>query len=192
MEILDGIASSHRRQPSSQTINIKTEPLADGPIPPQSASRSRYMYHDVDDEMVGQRPDRDRRPSTSGARNRYAQLPGRPPPPESEATALQRELRDVRRHLTADIAEERKIRQQLRRLGAEEPSSDSYYGDDFVTRARIQQLEDDLEYERARRRRLEEIVGDIRRECREPFVVPALLDAFVQISKLTNEAMEED
>lgn len=60
-----------------------------------------------------------------------------------------------------------------------------------VTRARIQHLEGALQDERAKRRRLEGIVEDIRRECREPFVVPALLDAFVEISKLTNEAMEE-
>jgi type II secretory pathway component PulM len=58
-----------------------------------------------------------------------------------------------------------------------------------VTRARIEQFEAELQAERARRRRLEEIVEDIRRECREPFVVPSLLDAFIEISKLTNEAL---
>lgn len=58
-------------------------------------------------------------------------------------------------------------------------------------KARIQQLESELRSERAKRRKLEDMVEDIRRECREPFVVPALLDAFVEISKLTNEALED-
>ncbi|KAJ7916767.1 hypothetical protein B0H13DRAFT_355159 [Mycena leptocephala] len=122
-------------------------------------------------------------------RNRYAHLvQGSPQPPQDpEIQALQRELRDVRRQLHADIAQERAIIENLHELGAEDLSDASEV--DFVTRARIEQFEAELQAERARRRRLEEIVEDIRRECREPFVVPSLLDAFIEISKLTNEAL---
>jgi type II secretory pathway component PulM len=61
-----------------------------------------------------------------------------------------------------------------------------------VTKARIEQFETELQAEREKRRRLEDAIEDIRRERREPFVVPALLDAFIEISKLTNGALEEE
>ncbi|KAJ4478375.1 hypothetical protein J3R30DRAFT_3890734 [Lentinula aciculospora] len=41
-----------------------------------------------------------------------------------------------------------------------------------------------------RRREAEAFVVDVKRECREPFVVPALMDAFLNISKLTNTVGE--
>ncbi|KIK54415.1 hypothetical protein GYMLUDRAFT_249563 [Collybiopsis luxurians FD-317 M1] len=39
-----------------------------------------------------------------------------------------------------------------------------------------------------RRWAAEAIVEDIKRECKEPFVVPALLDAFLSVSRLTNQS----
>lgn len=49
-----------------------------------------------------------------------------------------------------------------------------------------------VEEEQAARHRAEEILQDFKRECREPFIVPALLDMFQDISKLTSIAMEEE
>ncbi|KIY67439.1 hypothetical protein CYLTODRAFT_411136 [Cylindrobasidium torrendii FP15055 ss-10] len=40
----------------------------------------------------------------------------------------------------------------------------------------------------ARNKELEMLIHDVERECRQPFVVPLLLDAFVEVSKLTNAA----
>jgi len=34
----------------------------------------------------------------------------------------------------------------------------------------------------------EDVIKDIRRECKAPFVVPGLLDAFIKLSRLTTQA----
>jgi hypothetical protein len=48
-------------------------------------------------------------------------------------------------------------------------------------------LQTALEIERKRRVEAEQALQDVERECKEPFVVPALLKAFINISKLTSE-----
>ena len=53
---------------------------------------------------------------------------------------------------------------------------------------RIRKLEQDLEAERMLRLEAEDVVRDIRRECKAPFVVPGLLDAFIKLSRLTTQA----
>jgi len=55
---------------------------------------------------------------------------------------------------------------------------------------RLAELEAQLSQERKLREEAENAIADIRRECRAPFVVPSLLDAFRQISELTTRAME--
>jgi hypothetical protein len=50
-------------------------------------------------------------------------------------------------------------------------------------------LEAELKAERARRaraERAERALSDVERECRAPFVVPALFQAFLSISELTD------
>jgi hypothetical protein len=47
-----------------------------------------------------------------------------------------------------------------------------------------------LQEERRRRIEAEKVMMDVERECREPFVVPALLEAFVKLSRLTSDALE--
>jgi len=60
----------------------------------------------------------------------------------------------------------------------------------LVMKTRLQIVEYELKEERERRAVAEETLKDIERECREPFVVPALLDAFITISKITSQAMD--
>ena len=50
-------------------------------------------------------------------------------------------------------------------------------------------VEQELGEERMQRIRAEDALKDIRRECREPFVVPALFEAFLMISNVTSQAM---
>ncbi|KAF5309830.1 hypothetical protein D9619_010320 [Psilocybe cf. subviscida] len=52
----------------------------------------------------------------------------------------------------------------------------------------LKEMESRLETEERLRREAEDAIADIRRECREPFVVPSLLDAFVELAKLTTAA----
>jgi hypothetical protein len=53
---------------------------------------------------------------------------------------------------------------------------------------KLQDAELSLQAERKRRVEAEQALEDIERECKEPFIVPALLKAFINISKLTNES----
>jgi hypothetical protein len=55
---------------------------------------------------------------------------------------------------------------------------------------RLQEVEQELAQEKRRRMDAEATLKDIERECRDPFVVPALLDAFIAISKLTSQVMD--
>jgi len=48
-----------------------------------------------------------------------------------------------------------------------------------------------LDVERQRREEAENALADVRRECRQPFVVPSLLDAFVELSKLTTRGLKD-
>lgn len=52
----------------------------------------------------------------------------------------------------------------------------------------IAQLHADLIREQALRREMEGVVEDMRRECKEPFLVPALVDAFMEVSRLTTRS----
>ena len=48
-----------------------------------------------------------------------------------------------------------------------------------------------LRAERVRRAELESMVKDTTRECKQPFVVPALLDAFMKIGQMTGDAIKD-
>jgi len=52
---------------------------------------------------------------------------------------------------------------------------------------RLQITERSLQTERKKRIEAEQALEDIERECKEPFIVPALLKGFIEISKLTSE-----
>jgi len=47
-----------------------------------------------------------------------------------------------------------------------------------------------LAEERKRREEAENALADVKRECRQPFVVPSLLDIFVELSKLTTKGLK--
>ncbi|KAF9002553.1 hypothetical protein BDQ17DRAFT_1425873 [Cyathus striatus] len=53
----------------------------------------------------------------------------------------------------------------------------------------IQTLKTQLDEERRLRMEAEQALKDVRRECMEPFIVPALFDAFLSVSKLTTKLL---
>lgn len=55
---------------------------------------------------------------------------------------------------------------------------------DQVLESRLAQMEAELREERERRIRAERALEDVERECRSPFIVPALFRAFMTISEL--------
>ena len=50
----------------------------------------------------------------------------------------------------------------------------------------LSRVEADLRAERSRRVSAERALSDVERECRAPFVVPALYQAFMSISELSS------
>ena len=48
-----------------------------------------------------------------------------------------------------------------------------------------------LRAERLRRTEVETMMHDTSRECKQPFVVPALLDAFMKIGQMTGDAIKD-
>lgn len=56
-------------------------------------------------------------------------------------------------------------------------------------KARLASSETELESERTKRLQAEQYLRDVERECRSPFVVPALLKAFKAISQMTDSGL---
>ncbi|KAH9918597.1 uncharacterized protein B0H18DRAFT_1030616 [Fomitopsis serialis] len=120
---------------------------------------------------------------------------------------LTREVWDVRRELSALVAREDRLVRDLERLGARpvpepsmapRPAEVRKTMDDEASglRARLEAesearraAESAVQQERRRREAAEWAVADVRRECSGPFVVPALMDAFVEISRLSGDAL---
>lgn len=133
--------------------------------------------------------------STSITSTSLAAITGRPPNSSDlpKIQTLSRELWDIRRKLTADGVRESAILDKLKLLHAAyvpEPMSASSDRALQALKTRLREVEKDLENERHLRLKAEATLQDIRRECKAPFVVPALLDAFISISNLTTQALQ--
>ncbi|KAJ7843101.1 hypothetical protein B0H14DRAFT_2779443 [Mycena olivaceomarginata] len=183
------LASSSER--NYNPVWVKAEPAPDT-IPPAPPPPHRTNHAREDEMQIDSPPPswygNSTPPPQSGHgyaprvplnRNRYYQQQSTSdssfkPHESPEVQDLRRQLQDVRRQLRTGIAEEREIVENLRDLGVEVESDASEI--DF-SREHFPFFETELQAEREKRRRLEDIIEDIRRERREPFVVPALLDA---------------
>ncbi|KAH0828726.1 hypothetical protein J3R83DRAFT_3137 [Lanmaoa asiatica] len=122
---------------------------------------------------------------------------------DRDVSRLMRELWDTRRQLTAMQAREQVILDDLERLGARPDSAGTGADRNAVSRdgalsrsplsrardlmlAELSRLEAELKTEKTKRARAERALDDVERECRAPFVVPALFQAFVNISELSS------
>ncbi|KAJ7040979.1 hypothetical protein C8F04DRAFT_1081255 [Mycena alexandri] len=187
-------STSRQRYDVDEDMDIETPPPSATTAWPKAVKRNRYAH-------LAHRTCTPRQPSQTSRRDS-----GSHQPPSSSLYSTN--IYDSRRReseshhsryesnsqLQTDLAQERTVIESLRELGVDMNSESEGGGGgevDFVTKARIDHLTAELRAERAKRRRVEDVVEDIRRECRAPFVVPALLDAFVEVSRLTAEAMEE-
>ncbi|KIY48582.1 hypothetical protein FISHEDRAFT_58868 [Fistulina hepatica ATCC 64428] len=95
-------------------------------------------------------------------------------------------LVDVRQEIQRLAAREDDLLGKLRRRGVSLPRGTRTQSW-FRLEADLNYERQKLERERRRRAELEDFVDDIKRECREPFVVPALLEAFASVSKLSTD-----
>ncbi|KAK7030412.1 hypothetical protein VNI00_014156 [Paramarasmius palmivorus] len=118
------------------------------------------------------------------------------PVSQDNVPKLLAELAEIRRQIQAGLEKEQAILDELKRLNAPNipeasPSGMMSAGSELVYKTRLKMIEKQLDEERRRRKVAEEGLKDVERECREPFVVPALLEAFLTLSNMTTQVCEE-
>ncbi|KAK0443123.1 uncharacterized protein EV420DRAFT_1577036 [Desarmillaria tabescens] len=106
-------------------------------------------------------------------------------PSNNDEFSLLHELGSLSEEIKYLAAKQSRIREKLQDLGVS-----SIPEPDFLSRNQIRDLELEIETERRQRIECETVLMDIRRECRVPFIVPALFDAFIDISKLTTTVVD--
>ncbi|KAH9476060.1 hypothetical protein JR316_0011630 [Psilocybe cubensis] len=105
---------------------------------------------------------------------------------------LLRESSDIKREIAAKMAREAVVIAELKSLNSSvvpRPIMLGHQTEEAEMEAEIFRLRNELKREKRLREEAENAIKDIRRECKEPFVVPSLLDAFVQVSKLTTRGL---
>ncbi|KAH9923565.1 uncharacterized protein B0H18DRAFT_1179370 [Fomitopsis serialis] len=140
-------------------------------------------------------------------RSQSANTASDPTPDASAMAGLTRSLEDVGREITTLAAREKVVVQRLAHYGVRPPPDPSVVSfrevveerkatQDEISALRAQleaeaearrAAESALQAERRRRELAEGALMDVRRECTAPFVVPALMDAFLDMSRLTGE-----
>ncbi|KAK0199744.1 hypothetical protein DFS33DRAFT_1364705 [Desarmillaria ectypa] len=134
-------------------------------------------------------------PSHTHKRASHPDSVATPPPAkrvyrEQEVARWMQELEHLNQEVANLASRQAEIREKLKSAGATDiPELDSSV-ESFACRTRLKALEAEIEVERQKRHEYELVLGDIRRECKAPFIVPSLLDAFVEVSKLTNAAVK--
>ncbi|KAK1236364.1 hypothetical protein PQX77_000397 [Marasmius sp. AFHP31] len=106
------------------------------------------------------------------------------------AESLLSELAEVRRKIAAEVAREGAICEQLRTRGVTPDLSTDGLLMSARETAQFRQASMQLLEEKKHRKAAEDALEDVQRECREPFVVPALLDAFVALSNVSTNVLD--
>ncbi|PBK66118.1 hypothetical protein ARMSODRAFT_960570 [Armillaria solidipes] len=131
---------------------------------------------EVTSVLIGKRTSRSASPPPPAKRCRSKS------PSDDDECSLLHELGSLNEGMKTLATRQTVIREKLKAIGAQSiPEPDFLFRDQF---------ELEIETERKQRIECETVLMDIRRECRVPFIVPALFDAFVDISKLTTAAVD--
>ncbi|KAJ4493942.1 hypothetical protein C8J55DRAFT_500236 [Lentinula edodes] len=115
------------------------------------------------------------------------------------------ELTELRKESSLVYEKQQAILDELRRMGTEdrllEPMlavigtrNEADHGinvDPEAAKTRLRAIEQEITIERKRRNKAIDELQTIEREGREPFVVPALFDAFISLSKLTTDTNQK-
>ncbi|TRM57410.1 hypothetical protein BD626DRAFT_515162 [Schizophyllum amplum] len=111
--------------------------------------------------------------------------PFEPSPKELEA-----ELAEIRGRISSTQRREAEIVDQLQKLRytKELPSELS---EESRMRLRLRAVEHELQSERIRRVEAEGAIQDVRKECRHPFVMPTLLDAFIAVTRIQSQSVQQ-
>ncbi|KAK0186432.1 hypothetical protein F5146DRAFT_1124229 [Armillaria mellea] len=151
------------------------------PSQPQSPI-SRVKEEDTS-VVIGKRTSRSVSPPPSAKRSRSRS------PLNDDESSLLHELGSLSEELKHLVARQTRIREKLKDMGAQSVPEPDFLCSTIAFRDEVRDLELEIEAERKQRIEYETVLTDIRRECRVPFIVPALFDAFIDISKLTTAAM---
>lgn len=123
-------------------------------------------------------------PTSSSMNNGPTPTGPRPPGDRGTISRLSLELSKVRSQLNALKHCEKGLSEELIRLGVPQPKSEETTPSPHDMEARLILLEIELQQERTQRLRAERMLSEVEKECRVPFVVPALFQAFCRISEL--------
>lgn len=148
-------------------------------LPAQPQSPVLHVKEEDTSVVIGKRTSRSVSPLPLAKRSRNRS------PLDDDERSLLRELGELSEEVKYLVARQTMIREKLQDMGTR-----SVPEPDFLFRDEVKDLELEIETERKQRIEYETLLTDIRRECRVPFVVPALFDAFIDISKLTTAAMD--
>ncbi|KAK0186454.1 hypothetical protein F5146DRAFT_131350 [Armillaria mellea] len=142
----------------------------------ESLSLHRSTPLEVTSVLIGKRTSRSVSPPPPAKRSRIRS------PSDDDECSLLHELGSLNEEIKTLATRQTVIRDKLKTIGAQSiPEPDLLFRDQF---------EPEIETEKKKRIECETVLMDIRRECRVPFIVPALFDAFVDISKLTTAAID--
>ncbi|KIM81134.1 hypothetical protein PILCRDRAFT_502530 [Piloderma croceum F 1598] len=109
---------------------------------------------------------------------------------------LSRELWKTRKEISTAKERERRLQKEIERLTGsemsklEENESLQERGRRVDIELRMQAVQLKLDLEQDRRAVVEQLLRDVERECRKPFIVPALLKAFIKISQISDAAVD--
>ncbi|KAG6827225.1 hypothetical protein H0H92_012724 [Tricholoma furcatifolium] len=107
--------------------------------------------------------------------------------PSSKIERLQSELLATRRYIKATMLRESEITAELQSLGTTVSARET--PEESALREKLHVAEQNLKAETNRRVEAETALEDLRRECREPFLVPEIFDVVETISRLTTRAI---
>ncbi|KAH8828113.1 hypothetical protein DL96DRAFT_1601776 [Flagelloscypha sp. PMI_526] len=200
--IASSIASSIHSTPRPSTFDFLGKPAVKDVIPtPQPLKNPAPLP--ATPRQAQQAPEYDSSPAIPGLGS-YLSHPGlseadttRPDlqkpehdnPKAQKIEALQRKLQEVRKEFAIKAEQEMTLVNDLRLLRvAQVPELVSTHPETVMTQ-RLKSIGEEVETERRKREDADKAIDDIRQECRTPFIVPSLLDAFIQISKMTTQAL---
>ncbi|THH26770.1 hypothetical protein EUX98_g7416 [Antrodiella citrinella] len=96
-------------------------------------------------------------------------------------------LKDIRRQMTALRAQEDSLIERLKKISPSAVAAQLSSAE--KTKESNSIALSDLETEREKRKRAEEVWEDARKEYRAPLVVPAMLDAFEKLAQIAGDAL---
>ncbi|KAI6008611.1 hypothetical protein EDC04DRAFT_877248 [Pisolithus marmoratus] len=198
---LDNTTTSASRGLEGQTNGANSESISDMRLstiqsesttrPPRSHLRTRSFGSPSPQQTAAARDDRCRveeEREEDGDNVRYVSSSGvRGQPASERIPLLWREVLEIRRQQMMLRDKEAVLLDEMDKLGGNPRASSSATALPTTSSAemRLAAKETELREERERRTRAEKALEEVERECRAPFVVPALFRAFMTISELS-------